>query len=142
MQMTREDLAQLRAGTLPEQAVWKFRRDSQQILDSQKLVAASDVKVAYGTDCGMFPFDHGILEFQAMVDAGISTHRALRAATSTAAELLGRTDIGVIKPGACADIVAMPGNPLEDITVTAGVDFVMRAGVIHRRPGDGSNRCR
>lgn len=135
MQMTQEDLAQLQAGTLPDQAIWKFRRDNQQILESQKLVAASDVKVAYGTDCGMFPFDHGILEFQAMAAAGISPLRALRAATSTAAELLGRTDIGVLKPGACADIVAMPGDPLEDITATARVDFVMRAGIIHRRPG-------
>ncbi len=132
MQMTQEDLAQLRAGTLPDQAVWKFRRDNQQILESQRLIAASDVKIAYGTDCGMFPFGHGILEFQAMVDAGISPLRALRAATSVAAELLGRTDIGVLKPGACADIVAMPGNPLEDIKATARVDFVMRGGNVHR----------
>jgi imidazolonepropionase-like amidohydrolase len=139
MQMTQEDLAQLAAGTLPDQAVWKFRRDSGQILESQRLIAASDVKIAYGTDCGMFDFDHGILEFQAMVNAGISPARALRAATSTAAELLGRTDIGVLRPGACADIVAMPGNPLEDIAATARVDFVMRAGRVHRRPGDSSS---
>ncbi|HEV7168715.1 MAG TPA: amidohydrolase family protein [Micrococcaceae bacterium] len=132
MQMTQEDLAQLQAGTLPDQAVWKFRRDNRQILESQRLIAASNVKIAYGTDCGMFPFGHGILEFQAMVDAGLSPLRALRAATSVAAELLGRTDIGVLKPGACADIVAMPGNPLEDIKATAQVDFVMRGGTLHR----------
>lgn len=51
LQMTQDDLAQLRAGTLPDQAVWKFRRDNQQILESQRLIAASDVKIAYGTDC-------------------------------------------------------------------------------------------
>lgn len=139
MQMTQEDLAQLRAGTLPEQAVWKFRRDNQQILESQRLIAASDVKIAYGTDCGMFPFDHGILEFQAMVNAGLTPLRALRAATSRAAELLGRTDIGVLRPGACADIIAMPGNPLQDITATARVDFVMSGGRIHRQPEPHSN---
>lgn len=134
MQMTQEDLAELHDGTLPEQAVWKFRRDNQRILDSQRLIAASGVKIVFGTDCGMFPFSHGVLEFQAMVSAGITPLRAMRAATSTAAEMLGRTDIGVLQPGACADIVAMPGDPLEDIAATADVDFVMRGGEIVRRP--------
>jgi imidazolonepropionase-like amidohydrolase len=135
MQMTQEDLGALQAGTLPCQAVWKFSRDNRGIVESQQLVASSDVKVAFGTDCGMFPFSHGIREFQAMVDAGLSPIRALKAGTSVAAELLARDDIGVLRPGACADIVAMPGNPLDDIAATAQVDFVMRAGVVHRRPG-------
>ncbi len=134
MQMTQEDLAQLEAGTLPEQAVWKFERDHEQILQSQRLLAASDVKIAYGTDCGMFPFDHGVLEFQAMVQAGLTPVRALQAATSIAAELLQREDIGVLKPGAVADLVAMPRNPLDDITATAEVDFVMSGGIVHHRP--------
>lgn len=132
MQMTQEDLAMLHAGTLPEQAVWKFSRDSEQILEAQRVIAASDVKVAYGTDCGMFPFSHGILEFQAMVDAGLTPLRALRAGTSVAAELLGRDDLGVLRAGASADLVAMPGNPLADIAVTADVDFVMRGGTVVR----------
>ncbi len=84
----------------------------------------------------MFPFSHGIREFQAMVDAGLSPVRALKAGTSVAAELLGRDDIGVLEPGACADIVAMPGDPVDDIAATAQVDFVMRAGAVHRRPDD------
>ena len=75
MQMTQEDLSELKAGTLPCQAVWKFSRDNQGILDSQRLMASSDAKVAFGTDCGMFPFSHGIREFQAMVDAGLSPIR-------------------------------------------------------------------
>ena len=136
MQMTQEDLGELRAGTLPCQAVWKFSRDNQRILDAQRLVTSSDAKIAFGTDCGMFPFSHGIREFQAMVDAGLSPLRALQAASSVAAELLARDDIGVLKPGACADIIAMPGNPVSDVAATAQVDFVMRAGVVHRRPED------
>ena len=136
MQMTQEDLGELRAGTLPCQAVWKFSRDNRAIVDAQRLIASSDVQVALGTDCGMFPFSHGIREFQAMVDAGLSPIRALRAGTSVAAELLGLDDIGVLKPGACADIVAMPGNPADDIAATAQVDFVMRAGAVHRCPDD------
>ena len=119
MQMTQEDLHELQAGTLPCQAVWKFRRDNEKILASQRLLAQSQVKVAYGTDCGMFPFSHGILEFQAMVKAGLSPIRALKAATSVAAELLGRDDLGVLAPGKLADIVAMPGDPIADISVTA-----------------------
>jgi imidazolonepropionase-like amidohydrolase len=61
MQMTQEDLHGLEARTLPCQAAWKFRRDNQQILRSQRLLAGSHVNVAYGTDCGMFPFNHCIL---------------------------------------------------------------------------------
>jgi imidazolonepropionase-like amidohydrolase len=136
MQMTQEDLGELQAGTLPCQAVWKFSRDNRAIAHAQRLIASSDAKVAFGTDCGMFPFSHGIREFQAMVDAGLTPIRALQAGTSVAAELLARDDIGVLKPGACADIVAMPGSPLDDIAATAQVDFVMRAGAVHRRPGD------
>lgn len=139
MQMTQEDLDQLRAGTLPEQAVWKFRRDSEQILESQRVIAASDVKVAFGTDCGMFPFSHGILEFQAMVSSGLSPIRAMRAATSIAAEMLGIEDIGVLRPGARADIVAMLGNPLDDIAATSAVTFVMRSGTVYRQPDERGN---
>jgi hypothetical protein len=58
--------------------------------------AGSQVKIAYGTDCGMFPFSHGVLEFQAMAKAGLSPVRALKAGTSIAAELLGRGDLGVL----------------------------------------------
>ena len=132
MQMTQEDLHSLHAHTLPCQAVWKFSRDNGQIVESQRLIAKSEVKVAYGTDCGMFPFSHGILEFQAMAAAGIGPVRALKAATSVAAELLGRGDIGALAVGKLADIVAMPGDPIADIGVTAKVDFVMKGGVVYR----------
>jgi len=136
MQMTQEDLHELQAGTLPCQAVWKFRRDSEHVLASQRLLAGSQVKVAYGTDCGMFPFSHGVLEFQAMVKAGLSPVRALKSATSVAAELLGRSDLGAIAPGKLADLVAMPGDPIADIRATAEVDFVMKDGVVFRAPGE------
>ena len=135
MQMTQEDLQGLHAGTLPCQAVWKFSRDNEGILASQRLIAKSGAKIAYGTDCGMFPFSHGILEFQAMVKAGLSPVRALRAGTSVAAELLGRDDLGVLAPGKLADIVAMAGDPIADIRATAKVDFVMKDGIVYRGPG-------
>ncbi len=137
MQMTQEDMHALHANTLPCQAVWKFSRDNGQILASQRLISGSDVNIAYGTDCGMFPFSHGILEFQAMVAAGLTSVRALKAATSVAAEMLGQHDIGVLAVGRHADIVAMWGDPLADISVTAKVDFVMKSGVVYRSPRAG-----
>jgi len=132
MQMTREDKALLKEGKLPEHAVWKFRRDVAAIEEAQKRIAQSKAKVAYGTDCGMFPFTEGVLEFQAMVAAGLAAARALKAGTSVAAELLQRDDLGAIAPGRKADIVAMLGDPVEDIAATAKVDFVMRDGRIYR----------
>ena len=132
MQMTREDKVLLMAGKLPEHAVWKFRRDVAAIEEAQKRIARSKSKVAYGTDCGMFPFSEGVLEFQAMVAAGLTPARALKAGTSLAAELLQRDDLGAIAPGKQADIVAMPGDPLEEISATAKVDFVMKGARIYR----------
>ena len=132
MQMTREDKALLQAGKLPEHAIWKFRRDLAAIEGAQCRIAESKAQVALGTDCGMFPFSEGILEFQAMVAAGLTPARALKAGTSIAAELLQRDDLGVLAPGKQADIVAMPGNPFTDIAATAQVDFVMKAGQIYR----------
>jgi imidazolonepropionase-like amidohydrolase len=122
----------LQAGKLPDHAVWKFRRDLAAIEGAQRRIAESKVQVALGTDCGMFPFSEGILEFQAMVAAGLTPARALKAGTSIAAELLQRDDLGVLAPGKQADIVAMPGNPFTDIAATAQVDFVMKAGQIYR----------
>ena len=132
MQMTREDKALLQAGKLPEHAIWKFRRDLAAIEGAQCRIAESKAQVALGTDCGMFPFSEGILEFQAMVAAGLTPARALKAGTSIAADLLQRDDLGVLTPGKQADIVAMPGNPFTDIAATAQVDFVMKAGQIYR----------
>ena len=84
----------------------------------------------------MFPFSHGILEFQALVNAGVTPIRALKSATSVAAELLGRDDLGSLSSGKLADIVAMPGDPLAQIAATANVDFVMKDGVVYRNLSD------
>ncbi|MGI5183595.1 amidohydrolase family protein [Dactylosporangium sp. CA-152071] len=80
----------------------------------------------------MFPHHRNWREFPAMVHTGISPLRALRAATSTAADLLQRPDLGRIRPGATADLIAVRGNPFDDIDATGGVDFVMHDGVVHR----------
>lgn len=93
----------------------------------------SGVRVAFGTDIG--EGDH-TQEFALMIDAGMSSANALLAATRDAADLLGASDrVGSIAPGHYADIVATPGNPLDDPAQFAHVGFVMKGGVVYRRDG-------
>jgi imidazolonepropionase-like amidohydrolase len=134
MAMNQSDIDKLHGGELPEQAAVKLRRDSEAVLASQRRIAASNVKIAFGTDSGLIPFEQGVQEFQAMAAAGVPPVRALQAATSVAAELLGRDDLGVLEAGRRADLVAMPGDPTTDIGATAEVDFVMSRGSVRRQP--------
>jgi imidazolonepropionase-like amidohydrolase len=70
-----------------------------------------------------------------MVELGMSPAAALRSATSSAAELLGlEASVGLLAPGYEADVVAVPGNPLDDIRTTERVLFVMKGGVVVRKP--------
>jgi len=94
------------------------------------------VKIAFGTDAGGFDWKvNPAKEFSSMVKFGMTPAQAIRAATVTAAELLGMQDsLGTIEPGKLADIVAVPGDPLADVTAMEKVDFVMKAGVVYRKP--------
>lgn len=94
------------------------------------------VKVAFGTDSGVSPHGQNAKEFKLMVDAGMSPADAIRSATTGAAALLDRADrIGTIEPGKDADIIAVAGDPLADVTRLETVDFVMRRGTIHKQGG-------
>ena len=92
------------------------------------------VKIAFGTDVGGFPWTDSIArEFAYMVRFGMSPMDSIKAATSRAAELLGMDgEIGVLAPGAYADIVAVNGNPLQDVKVLQDVKFVMKDGKVFR----------
>ena len=92
------------------------------------------VKIAFGTDMGVGPHGDNAREFIYMVEAGIPAVYALQAATVHAAEVLGVDDQGAIEVGKRADIVAVPGDPLADISVVMDVAFVMKDGVVYRRP--------
>ena len=95
---------------------------------------AAGVPIAMGSDVGPFPHGTQGREFALMVKFGMSPLVAIRAGTLNGAKLLGWQDkIGVLKPGYAADIVAVPGNPLDDITVLQKVSFVMKGGAIYRR---------
>jgi tryptophan 2-monooxygenase len=119
---------------LPEYARRKFTRYRGALLDAAESLAASDVRIAFGTDAGMFAHDDNWREFPMLVSNGITPLRALQAATSVAAELLRLDDLGVIAEGKIADLIAMPGDPFTDIDVTGRVDFVMKAGVVYKDP--------
>ena len=94
---------------------------------------AMGVKIALGTDAAVYPHGNNALEFVLMAADGMSPAQALRAGTSSAAELLGlQSKIGTLEAGKLADVVAVPGNPLENIKVTQSVLFVMKEGVIYR----------
>lgn len=94
------------------------------------------VKIAFGTDAGGFDWKiNPAKEFSSMVKFGMTPAQAIRSATATAAELLGMQDsLGTIESGKLADIVAVPGDPLADISLMEKVDFVMKAGVVYRKP--------
>lgn len=92
------------------------------------------VKIAFGTDAGVFPHGENAREFAYMVEAGMPALEAIRAATVSAATLLGQSNrLGSLEPGYAADIVAVSGDPLQDITLLQKVGFVMKDGVIYKQ---------
>ena len=92
------------------------------------------VKIAFGTDVGGFVWSDPIAqEFARMVEFGMTPMQAIQAATSRAAELLGRSgELGVVAPGAHADLIAVTGNPLDDVNLLKNVGFVMKDGSVFR----------
>jgi tryptophan 2-monooxygenase len=130
-----DDDAFWQAAAKPPYVRRKYRKYAAQLMEAAANLAASKVKVAFGTDIGTFSFGtNNAGEFAELIANGLSPLRALKAATSIAAEMLQLPDIGILAVGKTADIVAMPGNPFERIAVTEQVDFVMQDGVIRKQP--------
>jgi imidazolonepropionase-like amidohydrolase len=98
-----------------------------------KRALALGVKIALGTDAAVYPHGDNALEFAFMVADGMTPAQSLMAGTTSAAELLGLQDkVGALKAGMLADVVAVPGNPIENIKATQSVIFVMKDGAILR----------
>jgi len=100
--------------------------------DSLAKAIKSNVKIALGSDAPIIPHGQNALEAVAMVNRGMSNLDAIRAATINGADLIGIKGIGQIKAGFFADIIAVEGNPIEDINALSDVRFVMKNGKVHR----------
>ena len=92
------------------------------------------LKVAFGTDAGVFPHGDNAKEFTARVKHGDTPLHAIRSATIVNAELLGTSDRGRIEPGLLADVIAVAGDPLENVQLLEDVRFVMKGGVVYKAP--------
>lgn len=103
------------------------------VVQSLQKAYKAGVKMALGTDSCIFPHGQNGREFAPLVANGVSELHALKMATIYAADLLGVDDRGVIAVGKRADLVAVPGNPLNDIRVMEDVRFVMKLGKVYRQ---------
>lgn len=122
-------------GYFPEPVAEKARRVGPQIQSAFARAYRAGVKIAFGTDSGVSAHGENGREFVYMVEAGMSPMEAIVSATIRAAELLGLADqIGSIAPGRSADLIASADNPLVDISALQRPAFVMREGVVYRRP--------
>ncbi len=91
------------------------------------------VKMAFGTDAGVYPHGDNARQFFYMVKYGMTPAQAIRAATSSAADLIGRAkDVGTVEPGKYADIIAVESDPLADVRSLEHVSFVMKNGVVYK----------
>ena len=126
-------------GQMPEENIRKVRAVDEARRRTLRKAIEKRVRIAFGTDAGVFVHGRNAGEFAMLVEAGMAPAEALRAATVHAAELLGvSSTLGTLEPGKLADVVAVPGNPLQDIRKTEAVFFVMKEGVIHRHDTEGA----
>ena len=103
-----------------------------QMRESLRKAIGAGVKIAFGTDAAVYPHGENAKEFAVYVKLGMSPLDALRSATVSGADLLGKDDRGTLAPGKLADIIAVAGNPLADITATERPRFVMLGGRVIR----------
>jgi len=118
---------------VPPAIAAKARAAISAIRSTFQRALAKGVKIGMGTDAGVYPHGRNTEEFHQMVDLGMKPAAALRAGTSADADLLGIADkVGTLEAGKFADVVAVPGDPLENIRQTEHVFFVMKEGVIYK----------
>ena len=118
----------------PDKIIEKERMVGRTQRENFQKAAKAGVKLAFGTDAGVYPHGWNAKQFAHLVKWGLTPTQAIQAATISAADLLGWNDkVGVIAPGAFADIIAVDGDPLKDVTELERVKFVMKGGVIYKK---------
>lgn len=103
--------------------------------ESFRKAVKAGAKMTFGTDAGVCPYGTSGKQFAFMVKYGMTPMQAIQAATSNAADLLGHSsEVGSIKPGKFADVVAVSGDPLKDISMLENIEFVMKDGKVYKSP--------
>jgi imidazolonepropionase-like amidohydrolase len=123
--------------SLPPPIAAKARQVVPLAQESHRKAIRAGVKIAFGTDAAVYPHGDNAREFAVYVGYGMRPADAIRTATLSAADLLGVTDRGQIATGKLADLIAVKGNPLEDVRVLQQVPWVMKGGVVVK---DGERR--
>ena len=118
-------------GALPEN-IEKERQVGQVQRESFRQAVAAGAKVVFGSDAAIYPHGDNGKQFSRMVRFGMTPMQAIKAATSLNAELFGMDKIGAIEAGRYADIVAVYGDPLDDIRRLENVIFVMKGGKVYK----------
>jgi len=127
-------MSKAKEGWYPPQVARKALEVGPLIMKTAGRAYKAGVRIAFGTDSGVYPHGENAKEFGYMVQAGIPPLYAIQAATTHAAQLLHHEkDLGSIAAGKYADIIAVTGNPLDDIARMQQVGFVMKAGVVVER---------
>lgn len=124
-------------GMYPPPIEAKMRAAIEAINQTMKRAIGRGVRIGMGTDAGVYPHGRNTEEFHMLVNLGMAPLDALRAGTSVDAELLGlQNKIGTLEAGKLADVIAMPGDPTQDIRQCEKVFFVMKEGTIYRNDGN------
>ena len=126
-------LAEYQRLRFPQKILDKEREVGRLQRENFRKAVRAGVRVAYGTDAGVYPHGWNGKQFAFMVRYGLTPMQAIQSATRSAADLLGwSSEVGTLTPGHYADIVAVDGDPLKDITELERVTFVMKGGVVYK----------
>ncbi len=125
---------------LPQENIEKEKMVGRLQRENFEKAFKAGVKMAFGTDAGVYPHGDNARQFAVMVRFGMTPAQAIRTATYNSADLIGRLkDLGTIENGKFADIIAVEGDPLQDVTRLQNVGFVMKDGVIYKDKLTGRN---
>jgi len=121
-------------GNIPKDFLQHDAELGQMQRENFRKAVNAGVKMSFGTDAGVCPYDQSVKQFAFMVRYGMTAMQAIQSATTSAADLLGHSDVvGSIKPGRYADVIAVSGDPLQDIRALEHVQFVMKDGKIYKQ---------
>ena len=120
------------ANGVPEENINKEKMVSKAQRDSFRRATKAGAKMVFGSDAAIYPHGHNGRQFSRMVTYGMTPIQAIQAATINSAGLLKQENLGQIKEGYLADIVAVEGNPLDNISLLEDVSFVMKDGVVYK----------